>query len=1050
MSGRVLAVAVLFVCTMLAASQGMQADLLRDDPRPQRRFISAGRLLIADRSAVAHVVQARAAEITMPVPMPGGGSLMLTMQRMTVLDMRSRVTFMTEQGPEQRPLLPTVITYRTMLPDHGMAVFTFDQAGNISGMIDRGGERFVVASRRDADDPSAHIVRRDHTLPYACGVETESMSADLQRIVEQTTRQATKYGDRVQALDTIEMKIAIEADYQLSRAFSSRDLATSYLTELFAITSTIYERDLGVRMVISNVRMWEVSNDPYPDNMGVFNGLLGVFMNEYRNKMTSVGRDVAVFLTKRSSNGGIAATIGGICQEDGSYAAADVQGSLETNDDGFAWDFSMVAHEIGHVCGGLHTQSCIWPMGPLDSCVASEDGECVTYDMTRPTDGTIMSYCHNRISDGARMINAFHPLSRNVISAYIRSAPCMSGTAPDRTARLHGIVRDAATGEPVPGMQLTLGRYIDQIVRQVPASAGDTVVTTGPDGSYSFSGLGYGIYSVILAEGWVPVVIDNLPFQNSVSVADTVTRFDLRATRGQRAEFTIISKIKNPTLYLTLYSDQLPSTMTTVDSPWYILPVDDTTYRYSTYLPNGTYVAVPFARQATVTPSKITMTVNHTQPPQRFVMHAASSGLQNLTTIALGIVEQPMSYGEGQSRLVGGMAYTARSVERNVEIGRGIVPDDGVVVIERVASDQQYAFTIDMDTNVTVPRMAEGWVAPRFQYHTGIFAQQGRLRPTLVRTFYRFRVDKRSYEPLSNPTILTSSQQPAPEGSFGLTMPFPILIIPMFYLDLTNLQISRNGYVTFGPVRHDDYTPHPIDYGTVSRFTIAAFTGEMYPGDAFPTPDPSTPWRIAYEVSGTRPNRALRIEWQNVRVLTYDVNGEPQYVGPFTFQLQIHETGSIDMLYVQPTAIQVPFSTVIGLRGNDILDHQVIRADASLQAATAAFVAFGDQTLRITAPEQFTEGLAYHWELDRSLSVDEDASTAVAIHPSIATSSVEIHGIRGDLTVHVIDLLGNVLRTMTMPDGQRTIALQGLSTGWYTAVVLKDGNRHALPFMVAR
>lgn len=1046
MSGRVLAVAVLFVCTMLAASQGMQADLLRDDPRPQRRSISAGRLLIADRSAVAHVVQARAAEITMPVPMPGGGSLMLTMQRMTVLDMRSRVTFMTEQGPEQRPLLPTVITYRTMLPDHGMAVFTFDQAGNISGMIDRGGERFVVASRRDADDPSAHVVRRDHTLPYACGVETESLSADLQRIIEQTTRQATKYGDRVQALDTIEMKIAIEADYQLSRAFTSRELATSYLTELFAITSMIYERDLGVRMVISNVRMWEVSNDPYPDNMGVFNGLLGVFMNEYRNKMTSVDRDVAVFLTKRSSNGGIAATIGGICQEDGSYAAADVQGSLETNDDGFAWDFSMVAHEIGHVCGGLHTQSCIWPMGPLDSCVASEDGECVTYDMTRPTDGTIMSYCHNRISDGARMLNAFHPLSGNVIGAYIRSAPCMSGTAPERTARLHGIVRDVVSGEPIAGMQLTLGRYVDQIVRQVPASVGDTVATTGPDGSYSFTGLGYGIYSVALPDGWVPAAIDNLPFQNSVSVADTVTRFDLRATRGQRAEFTIISKIKNPTLYLTLYSDQLPSTMTTVDSPWYILPVDDTTFRYSTYLPNGTYVAVPFARQATVTPSKITMTVNHTQPPQRFVMHAASSGLQNLTTIALGFVEQPISYGDGQSRLVGGMAYTARSVERNVEIGRGIVPDDGVVVIERVASDQQYAFTIDMDTNVTVPRMSEGWVAPRFQYHTGIFTQQPRRRPLLARA-YRFRVDQRSYEPLTNPTVLASADVIASEGSIGLAMPFPLTLIDR---ELTELQISRNGYVTFGPVRLDDYTSNPIDYGTVTPFAIAAFTGGMYPGDEFPTPDPTTPWRIAYDVVGSQPDRTLRIEWQNVRTLNYDDDGVPQYIGPFTFQLQIHESGSIDVLYAKPAAIQRPFQTVIGLRGNDILDHQVVKSDASLNAATASYVALGDQIVSINDPGQFTDGLAYHWELDPTLAVDEDASSAVAIHPSIGTSSVEILGLRGDVTVHVADLLGSVVRTMTMPDGQHTIALHGLSAGWYTAVVLHDGTRHALPFMVAR
>jgi len=1001
----------------------------------------------ADPSVVRGIVDTRAASITLDVPRPEGGVETLELHRTSIVDMHSRVEVVSEDGSLVAPLLPRMVTYRTSLPDGGFAVFTLDRSGSVSGMLVRLDERIVVSPQRGITQPGTVVVTHAPVQSYTCGTYTEQMSADLERVMRQVADKALD--EMPQALDTIEMKIAVEADYQFSKGFASSDEAMNYIGQLFALASAIYERDLGVRMVLSNVRIWEASSDPYPDNIGVFTGLDQVFVNEYRTNMTSVDRDVAVLLTMRGAGGGLAVSIGGICEDDGSYACADVNGDLTTNADGYAWDFSMVAHEIGHVCGGLHTQSCIWPTGPLDSCVASEDGECVTWDMTRPALGTIMSYCHNRIIDGARMINAFHPLSRNVISSYIRSAPCMGGTAPERTARLTGIVRDEETGAPLSGIRLHLGRYIDKIVRQVPAVDGDTVVTTAADGSYTFEGLGYGIYTVAFEDGWVPAVVDNLPFQNSVSVADTLTRFDLRAARGQRFVFDISTTLSYRVYNLAVYSEQLPNFMTTVASPYYILPLNDSTFRYITYLPDGDYVIVPYAVQTVFEPKRISVRADHTLPSASHKFKAATTGQSNQTTIAMGVVEIPPEASTSTPRFVGGMPYRIRNTDLNLEFGAGTVPDDGVIVVDRVLTNYAYAIVIDIDTSTYVPRSFEArpTLAPRWQYNAGIFSIQERRRPLIARA-YTASVEQRAYHALVNPTILASSTMGSALAPMSMMMPFPLQILDR---EFDELQISQNGFIAFGSMPLDPWTEHPFEYPMVSSLAIGALTGSLFPGDLYPDTNAAKPWSIAYEVSGTAPDRTLHLEWRNVSAFTFDMSAnDVAYVGPFTFQVQVHENGAIDMQYQRPANVQVPMQTRIGLRGNDLLDHQVIRCGTLMSDATAEFDLDGTTIIDISTPDQFTDGLTYHWEIAPTVSVQDHAVSHLRLQPSVAQSTVEVIGLREPTLARIVDLFGTVLRTVQLTGAPYRINVHDLAPGRYALVCTENSIPVVLPFIVLR
>lgn len=263
-------------------------------------------------------------------------------------------------------------------------------------------------------------------------------------------------------------EIAFETDRELlANLFgNNQNAATAYIQLLAGAMTEIYRRDVNLRFEISYLNLW-TGSDPW--NAGNTGDQLNQFRNYWQSNNQGVERDVAHMLSGRGLGGGVA-WLDAVCGQFAYGLSANLAGSfpypLQDNHPQ-NWDVFVVAHELGHNYGTLHTHDGYLP--PIDSCAS---GDCSV-----TPNGTIMSYCHTCPGGMTNIQLRFHDRVIDRISDRLRDYSCVEQLITAPTIVTEPLDIDACLGDTVTFTIEATGEITGYVwLRQMDA----TPLSTGP------------------------------------------------------------------------------------------------------------------------------------------------------------------------------------------------------------------------------------------------------------------------------------------------------------------------------------------------------------------------------------------------------------------------------------------------------------------------------------------------------------------------------------------------------------------------------------------
>lgn len=330
-----------------------------------------------------------------------------------------------EAGGSRAIPLPDDVYFRGHIHgDRDSRVLLIAAPDHVRGWVATAGTVYRIGI--DADRVHRSYALRDvpaDTVPTPaefCGYHGQAELAPVERATPRASGPAPAAPPTAAFSPQLIAQVAIDTDEELRAKFPSDSATLSYVIDLVAAASTIYQNDVDVQLIASYVRIWNTT-DPWSSTST--SGALSEVRNYWTassNDMNTIAgpRDLVHFVSGKFVHGGVA-YIDVLCNASYGYAVSQVYGSFDVMDPSETWDVVVFSHETGHIFGSPHTH-CYSP--PLDHCYNGESG-CYS-GPEQPSTGTIMSYCH--LSGGMSAIQlTFGSTVSDLIRSYADASSCV-------------------------------------------------------------------------------------------------------------------------------------------------------------------------------------------------------------------------------------------------------------------------------------------------------------------------------------------------------------------------------------------------------------------------------------------------------------------------------------------------------------------------------------------------------------------------------------------------------------------------------------------------
>jgi hypothetical protein len=390
---KILLITLVLISGKLLSQEFTSAKLFSIDNKKtltENKVVQKGTSLTLSPDELNKIFLARPAKLNLQVPFEGK-IMTLELERFNPLSNAFQVTVATAGGKTVNYPYEEGLFFRGKIKNDnksfaGISFFRDEVAGVIA---DGKSNISIGAVKQNGVAANDYLIYRniDANLPTTINCSTDN--ADPVSI---------QYQKPVQNLNTnavgCPVDIYVEADFATYTSNGNNISKTvNFVATIMNAVAIVYLNE-NITLQLREVKVWTVS-DPYtgiPDAKAI--------LKEFRNNMAGgFNGDLASFFSTRPMAGGVngIATVGALCNPDISFRCS-VVGTLNSSIPTEDRNTYMVAHELGHNCGSLHTHNCSWVGGALDNCSPPE-GTCAP-GPAPVNGGTIMSYCSINLANG--------------------------------------------------------------------------------------------------------------------------------------------------------------------------------------------------------------------------------------------------------------------------------------------------------------------------------------------------------------------------------------------------------------------------------------------------------------------------------------------------------------------------------------------------------------------------------------------------------------------------------------------------------------------------